>query len=177
MSNIGEIPVKDVYADLLHLGNNNGGLSSSLLPVQSGSGQDSGIKLSSSQVEVNFAEGQCIKPEIKSLRYTYYHNTGVGGSSYSVDLGAANIQKLTLNSNLTNLVFTNVPSSGVVGWIRLIIERVIYNISNWPSGCKWPSGSALNLSSTLSNTTTIVDFWTVDGGSTWYAYTVAQTMS
>ena len=177
MSDIGNTPVMDVYADLLHLGNDNNGLSSSLMAVQSGSGQDSGIKLSDSQVEINFAEGKCIKPEIKSLRYTYYHNSGIGGSSYSIDLGSGNIQKLTLNSSLTNLVFTNVPPSGVVGWIRLIIERVTYNISNWPSGCKWSSGTALNLSSTFSNTTTIVDFWTVDGGSVWYAHTVAQSMS
>lgn len=177
MSDIGSSAVKDVYGDLLHLNNSNNGLSSSLSHIQSGLGQDCPIRISETQAEVNFAGGECIQPTINSSRYAYYHNTGVGGSSYSVDLVFGNIQKLTLNSSLTNLVFINPPETGVVGWIRLIIERVTYNISNWPSGCKWANASALNLSSTLSNTTTIVDFYTVDGGTTWYANTVASSMS
>lgn len=177
MSNLGNQHPADVYNDLFHLNNLNVGIDEELKAIQSGNGIDTGIKVSINQTEINFAGGKAVLPEIKSARYSYYANTGVNGSSYTVNLSLANIQKITLSGNLTSLVFSNAPDIGVVGWIRLIIERVTYNITNWPSGTKWQSGSALSLSSTTASTTTIVDFMTVDGGSTWYAETIATSMA
>lgn len=177
MSELGEQTPAEVYNDLFNLNNANQGLDGTLRAIQSGNGEDTKIKVSLTQVEVDHAGGKSIKPEIKAGRYTYYSNTGVGGSSYAVDLTAGNIQKIALSSTLTNLSFTGAPSSGVVGWIRLIIERSTFTITNWPSGTKWQSGTALDLTSTTNSTTTIVEFMTIDEGSTWYAETVATSMA
>jgi hypothetical protein len=181
MPDIGTSRPADIYKDLFHLNNGNDGVDSTLRAIQSGNGTDTKVKVSSTQTEIDFGGGKSITPEIKGARYTlssHIVEASGGEPAYPLlDFSAANVHHLTLADDVATIEFANVPASGIVGTIRLIIERATFTISSWPSGTIWNSGSALNLSSTTSNTTTIVDFMTVNGGTTWYAVIVASSMA
>ena len=181
MPDIGTSRPADVYKDLFHLNNGNEGVDSTLRSIQSGNGTDTKVKVSSSQTEIDFAGGKAISPEIKGGRYTYVaQSVGGGGGgevTASLDFSSANIHKLTLTSTVDNLSIVNAPSTGIVGWLRLIVSRGTFTITAWPSGTIWSGGTPLDLSATTASTQTIVEFTTVDGGSTWYAVTIASSMA
>jgi hypothetical protein len=101
---------------------------------------------------------------------TYNENvtTGSSGTAYTVDLSTANIFDITMTGNCT-FTFSNPPSSGVSYSFMLILDQDATGsrTATWPASVKWPNGSTPTLTTT-ANKTDILNFITVDGGTTYY---------
>ena len=87
---------------------------------------------------------------------------GTLAASDSLDLAAGNVFVATATGP-TTLSFTNVPTSGMVGFL-LILTGGGANMT-WPASVKWPSGVAPTL--TASPGIDVLAFITVNGGTTW----------
>jgi hypothetical protein len=101
---------------------------------------------------------------------TYNENVTAGssGTAYAVDLSTANIFDISMTGNCT-FTFTNPPASGVSYSFMLILEQDATGsrTATWPASVKWPNGSTPTLTTT-ANKTDILNFITVDGGTTYY---------
>jgi hypothetical protein len=105
---------------------------------------------------------------VKMQRYRENVTTGSSSTSYAVDLSTANIFDITMTGNCT-FTFTNPPSSGVSYSFMLILDQDATGsrTATWPASVKWPNGSTPTLTTT-ANKTDILNFITVDGGTTYY---------
>lgn len=76
---------------------------------------------------------------------------------------------VTMNQNVTNLSFGNIPVSGKACKVTLILsqDNTGYRTINWPASVKWSNGVIPTLSG--PNKTDIIGLFTVNGGTTWFA--------
>jgi hypothetical protein len=82
---------------------------------------------------------------------------------------------ITMNTTIQNLTFTNIPSSGRLYSLNLIIQQDGTGGRNivWPVTVKWPSA----VSPTLTTTPTKIDviaLVTYDGGLSWLGFVAGQ---
>ena len=89
--------------------------------------------------------------------------------SVTVNLANGNCHHLTLTGN-TTLTLSGATNSKVCSLTLLITQDATGGRSiTWPASVKWmPSGSAPTFTTTLS-TRSIVELFTIDGGTTWFA--------
>ena len=87
----------------------------------------------------------------------------------TVNLANGNCHHLTLTGN-TTLTLSGATNSKVCSLTLLITQDATGGRSiTWPASVKWmPSGSAPTFTTTLS-TRSIVELFTIDGGTTWFA--------
>jgi hypothetical protein len=106
-------------------------------------------------------------PNIKAYQETVTTNASVS-STYAVDLSTANVFKLTLTGN-TTFSFTNPAASGTSTYFTMIItqDATGSRTGTWPASVLWPNGSTPALSTGASKTD-ILNFITVNGGTTYY---------
>lgn len=95
-------------------------------------------------------------------------NIGNVSGSVSVDLGSANIFIYTLIGS-TTFTFTNPPASNISKPVTLIIRQdgVGSRTASF-TGAKWTDGTAPTLTTT-ANKYDVFTFFTVDGGSSYFA--------
>jgi len=95
----------------------------------------------------------------------------------TVDCEAGNVASHTLTEN-TTFTFSNPPASGTAYAMAI---RIIQDASasgytvTWPTSVDWPSATAPTLTATASAVDWFV-FTTVDGGTTWYAFTAGKAL-
>ena len=91
-----------------------------------------------------------------------------GSYDYTIDLNKGNVFDTTLDGD-TAFTFSNPPASGVQGSFTLILtqDETGNRIVTWPSAVVWPGGTEPTLS-TLGESTDILTFSTIDGGTTWF---------
>ena len=144
--------------------------------ILSSSNADAAITLSgSSTVFSSYPSERAVMTDVpqtvsnKKLQ-TYNENVTAGssGTAYAVDLSTANIFDISMTGNCT-FTFTNPPASGVSYSFMLILEQDATGsrTATWPASVKWPNGSTPTLTTT-ANKTDILNFITVDGGTTYY---------
>lgn len=106
---------------------------------------------------------------VKMQRYRETVTAGSSSTAYAVDLSTANIFNISMTGNCT-FTFTNPPVSGVSYSFMLILtqDATGSRTASWPASVKWPNGSTPTLTTT-ANKTDILNFITVDGGTTYYA--------
>lgn len=106
--------------------------------------------------------------------YTELSNTATATASTTIDCSLGNIFTVTMSASITTLAFSNVPASGRVYNMTLILKQDATGGRSitWPAAVKWPGGTAPSLS--LANKTDIVNLFTTDGGTTWYGTVVGQ---
>ena len=87
----------------------------------------------------------------------------------TVDLANGNLHHLTLTGNVT-LTLSGTAASVVCSLTLLLTQDATGGRSiTWPASVKWmPSGSAPTFTTTLS-TRSIVELFTIDNGTTWFA--------
>jgi hypothetical protein len=91
-------------------------------------------------------------------------------ASTTLDLSTANTFTVTLGVSITTLAFSNVPASGRVASVTLVINHSVASTTiAWPASVKWSGGTAPTLTTTAGKTD-IVSLMTPDGGTTWYGF-------
>lgn len=100
--------------------------------------------------------------------YKEFANTASITGATTLDLSTTNIYNATLTGN-TTLTFSNPPASGTLYSLMIIAKQDATGsrIITWPASVKWPNASAPTLS-TAANAVDVLNFFTVDGGTTYY---------
>ena len=90
--------------------------------------------------------------------------------SVTVDLANGNLHALTLTGNVTSLTLSGSTASHLCSLTLLITQDATGGRSiTWPASVKWlPAGSAPTFTTTAS-TVSVVELFTIDNGTTWYA--------
>ena len=90
------------------------------------------------------------------------------GSTYTVDISTGNIFNLILNANCT-FTFSNPTASGTACSFRLVLKQDATGsrLATWPASVAWPSNTTVTLS-TLPASFDVIEFLTLDGGTTYF---------
>jgi hypothetical protein len=105
---------------------------------------------------------------VKMQRYRETVTAASSGTAYTVDLSTANIFNITMTGNCT-FTFTNPPASGVSYSFMLILtqDATGSRTATWPASVKYPNASTPTLTTTATKTD-ILNFITVNGGTTYF---------
>jgi hypothetical protein len=100
--------------------------------------------------------------------YKEFANTASITGATTLDLSTTNIYNITLTGSAT-LTFSNPPTSGTLYSLMIIAKQDATGSRTitWPASVKWPNASAPTLS-TAANAVDVLNFFTVDGGTTYY---------
>lgn len=97
-------------------------------------------------------------------------------NSITLNLAAASIFNITLNSNITTVQLSNVQASGFsTSFIVIFTGAGTTQTVVWPGNFKWPSGTAPTITS-IATKKDVYLFFTVDGGLTWQAFIAGQNL-
>lgn len=98
------------------------------------------------------------------------------GSSYTINLNNGNVFNLILNS-ACSFTFSNPTGSGATCSFTLILtqDATGSRTVSWPAEVNWASGTAPTLTTT-AGAIDVLNFFTYDGGATWYGFVAAQDM-
>lgn len=86
-------------------------------------------------------------------------------ATLTLDLSTGNVFAVTLTANISYVVFSNPPASGI--WCPVTIEFTNtggYTVTGWQAGTKWPGGTTPPIT---GNGVDIVTGYTRDGGTTY----------
>jgi len=113
---------------------------------------------------------------ISAAVFKGYHETikahGNSTGTVTLDLNDGNVHSLTQTGNIT-IAFSNWPASGTNGSITLIAHHDSTERTwTWPASVVWPDGEPPDMSGT--DTTTILTFTTINGGTTVYGFVAGQ---
>jgi hypothetical protein len=116
-----------------------------------------------------------LQAPINGQGYTYFNipveysdrGTINAGGTATCDLSAAGVFRINANGNLT-VVFSNFPSTAKAAFWQVEIKGGGSYAITWPGGVKWDGGGAANVAPLLSTNTTLLNFYTRDGGTTIY---------
>lgn len=116
-----------------------------------------------------------LQAPINGQGYTYFNipveysdrGTINAGGTATCDLSAAGVFRINANGNLT-VVFSNFPSTAKAAFWQVEIKGGGSYAVTWPGGVRWDGGGAANVAPLLSTNTTLLNFYTRDGGTTIY---------
>lgn len=97
----------------------------------------------------------------------------------NINLEDGNVVELAHGTNITTFHWNNPSASGRMYTLRIF--RVKDNSGTartivWPASVKWAAGFAPTLTSS-ANAVDIVEFYTIDGGTSWYGYALGTNFS
>jgi len=100
----------------------------------------------------------------------------ISDSTLSLNLNAASVFDVSLNSNITTFSISNIQSSGLTSSFVLIFtaDGTLRSVT-WPASFKWPGGTAPTITSEIDKKDVYV-FFTVDGGTSWQAFISGQSL-
>ena len=90
----------------------------------------------------------------------------------TLDCSTANVFEFTPSQNITTLTITNIPTSGNAYAMVLKVGGSAHTIA-WPAAIKWAGDTAPTLSTSNCDVFVLL---TVDGGTTWFAFTAGQDL-
>ena len=105
------------------------------------------------------------------------HNAGTLSNSnqtLTLDCHTGNNFSVTTAANITSLVVSNLPASGIAFFFTLKVTFGGSHSISWPSAVKWNAGTAPTLS---TSGTDVFSFYTVDSGTTIYGFTAGQALA
>lgn len=113
-------------------------------------------------------------PELKSYREVSSSPSIVAGA-LTLDLANGNHFSVALGANITSITFSNVPATGkpTALVLRFVADGSVRTIT-WPASVKWAGGVAPTMTGTNAKVD-IITLYTVDGGTTWYAFIGGQS--
>jgi hypothetical protein len=100
-----------------------------------------------------------------------YNNLGTGAST-PIDCSTANNFRRQFNGTAT-VTFTNVPVGKAFGFTLLTVNAGAFVIT-WPATVNWAGGIQPVLTSSGED---VLVFYTFDGGTSWYGFTIAKNLS
>jgi hypothetical protein len=93
-------------------------------------------------------------------------NIAANGTA-TCNISAFNVFAFTVLGNAT-VAFSNIPSTGKAAFWQVEIKAGGSYSITWPAAIKWDGGGASNVAPLLSTNTTVLNFYTRDGGNTIY---------
>lgn len=115
-----------------------------------------------------FANGASAPADTSNGGGEVYFNAGNSGSAITLSLANGNVQRVVLTANAT-LTLTSPASNSFRSLLLLIVQDATGSRTmTWPASVRWGTPGAPTLSTT-GNATDIVNLFTVNGGTTWYA--------
>jgi len=113
---------------------------------------------------------------IKPLLSEEYATVSSSAGAATIDATNGNAFKIELTEN-TTFTFSNPPTSGTAyGFVLNVVQDSTARSITWPASVKWDFGAAPTLSAGTADVDIFV-FYTVDGGTTWYASVFGQNLS
>jgi hypothetical protein len=89
------------------------------------------------------------------------------GATATCDISSFNVFAMTCLGNMT-LAFSNIPTTAKAAFWQVEIKAGGSYSVTYPASVKWDGGGASNVAPLLSTNTTVLNFYTRDGGSTIY---------
>jgi hypothetical protein len=117
--------------------------------------------------------------DVSAVRLTDYSERKsaptISSSSLTLDLNAAQVFTVSLNSNISTLTISNTESraNSVQGFTLILTADGTARTITWPGSVKWPSGTGPTLTSTNAKVD-ILSFVSPDNGTTWYGFIGGQ---
>jgi hypothetical protein len=126
---------------------------------------------------VNGLQLQLIQNNTVLRKYAQRSSTSpIASGDLTIDLNISSEQVVTLNQNVTNVIFANVNArAGATNTCTLKVKQsagTLYDIA-WPALIKWAGGVAPSVTQTI-NREDIFGFVTYDAGTTWYGAVMGQ---
>lgn len=157
----------------------NSGLSSGLM-YDNGTGIGIGTTNPSSRLQVSGLittnSGLFLNDLAMSGRYSErFVSVAIASSGLTLNLTSGNLFTCSLNSNITTLTVSGVPTtpSTAIGFGLIFTADGTARTVTWPSGFKWAGGTAPTLSS--GNTKQdFLSFVTVNSGTNWFGFVGGQ---
>jgi hypothetical protein len=100
-------------------------------------------------------------------------SAAISDGTLTLDLSAAGVFYVNLNSSITTFSFTNVQSVGSSAFTLIFTADGTPRTVTWGGSILWPGGTAPTLTST-NGKEDIFSFVTIDGGTTWFAFNGGQ---
>jgi hypothetical protein len=85
----------------------------------------------------------------------------------TLDFSTGSVFRISVNKNITSVVFTNLPASGTAFMLTLIFDITGAFTITWPTAIKWPAATSPTLSTT-SGQVQIMTLLSTNGGTTFY---------
>lgn len=122
---------------------------------------------------VNMADNELSRPEIKDYGETVNVLGDLGGDTDDIDLESGNIVTATVSTSTETFTFSNPSASGIACSFTLILTNGGSQTVNWPASVAWEDGNAPALTASGVD---ILTFVTVDGGTIWYGFLAGLDM-
>jgi len=114
-----------------------------------------------------------LQAPINGQGFTYFNipvefqdkGTVNAGGTVACNLAEAGVFKVIANGNLT-VSFNSYPTTAKGAFWQLEIKAGGSYTITWPGNIKWDGGGAANIAPLLSTNTTLLNFYTRDGGTT-----------
>jgi hypothetical protein len=124
--------------------------------------------LSGTVSAATFANGASAPVDVSNGGGETYYSGGNSGSALTINLTNGNVQSITLTAN-TTFTLTGVTSGSFRSLLLILTQDSTGTRTvTWPGSVHWGAPGAPSLSSG-ANTTDIINLFTVNGGTTWYA--------
>ena len=108
-------------------------------------------------------------PKLKAYK-EFVNTLSISTTTQTLDLSTTNIYNLTLANASITLTFSNPPATGNAYTLTILAKQDATGsrVITFPASVKWPNSVTPTLSTT-ANKTDILSFFTVDGGTNYYA--------
>jgi hypothetical protein len=94
----------------------------------------------------------------------------------NIDLSSATTFTLNLNSNISNVVVSNIPSStGLVSFVIVVSADGTQRFITWPDSFRWPDDLDPLITSQIGKKDIFV-FFTLDNGNNWQSIISGQNL-
>ena len=97
----------------------------------------------------------------------------IGGGTQDIDLTAGNVVTGTVDTSTTTFTFSNPTASDEGCGFTLVLTNGGSQTVNWPASVDWAGGTAPTLTTSGVD---VLEFFTVDGGTTWYGFAAGLDM-
>ena len=98
----------------------------------------------------------------------------IGGGTQDLDLDLGYVFSATVDTATTTFTFSNPPSSGLEGNFKIILTNGGSQTVNWPASVDWAGGTPPSLTAAGVD---VLEFMTVDAGTTWYGHVLGLDFS
>lgn len=122
---------------------------------------------------VQFNDAMAVRPYFKDYAEVVNAIGGTGGGTQDIDLTLGNVVTATVDTSANTFTFSNPSASGRCCSFTLILTNGGSQTVNWPASVDWAGGSAPTLTAAGVD---ILEFVTVDGGTTWYGFIAGLDM-
>lgn len=135
-----------------------------------GSGQ---IKTESG-VNINLEDKQLIRPNLKDWGEITNALGDLGGGTDDIDITAGNVISATVSTATQTFTFSNPTASDEGCGFTLVLTNGGSQTVNWPGSVLWEGGTAPTLTASGVD---VLEFFTINGGTTWYGFSAGLDMS